>query len=70
MRSISKWYEKDISGFSPQFWQHLIKLQTAIGDGKDIQKAASQLNETKDVSAFKVLIEKFSEQSSGVSPTF
>ena len=35
MWSFFKWYEKDMNGFSPQFWQHLIKLQSAIGDGKD-----------------------------------
>ena len=52
------------------FWQHLIDLQSDICDGNDIQNAASQLNETIDVSAFKVLIEKFNEQSSDVSPTF
>ena len=45
MWSFFKWYEKAMNGFSPQFWQHLIKLQSAIGDGKK-QKTASQLNET------------------------
>ena len=56
--------------FRHSFLQHLIDLQSDICDGNDIQNAASQLNETIDVSAFKVLIEKFDEQSSDVSPTF
>ena len=34
------------------------------------KNTASQLNETIDVSAFKVLIENFHEQSSDLSPTF
>ena len=55
--------------FRHSFWQHLIDLQSDICDGNDIQNAASQLNETIDVSAFKVLIEKFNEQSSDVPPT-
>ena len=56
--------------FLPQFWRHLIDLQSAICDGNDIQNAASQLNETLVARAFKVLIEKFNEQSSDVSPMF
>ena len=40
--------------FRHSFWQHLIDLQSDISDGNDIQNAASQLNETIDVSAFKV----------------
>ena len=51
-------------------WQHSIDLQSDICDGKDIQNAASQLSETIDVSEFKVLIEKFNEQSSDVSSMF
>ena len=35
MWSFFKWYEKDMNGFSPQFWQHFTKLQSAIGDGKE-----------------------------------
>ena len=56
--------------FRHSFWQHLIDLQSDICNGNNIQNAASQLNETIDVSAFKVLIEKLNEQSVDVSQTF
>ena len=56
--------------FRHSFLQHLIDLHSYICDGNDIQNAASQLNETIDVSAFKVLIGKLNEQSSDVPPTF